>query len=94
MKIRPINGRILVKPLEAQDKTSTGLYIPDTAKEKLHEGEVIAIAKDATDEVIVGDHIIYKEFSGTGVEIEGEDYILLMEDDILAKYAKVDKIPE
>ena len=94
MKIRPINGRILVKPAEGKDKTSSGLYIPDTAKEKLHEAEIIAIAKDATDEVVVGDRVIYKEFSGTEVNIEGEDYVLLTEDDILAKYTTVDKIPE
>jgi chaperonin GroES len=94
MKIKPINGRILVKPLEGKDKTASGIYIPDTAKEKLHEAEVIALAEDATDEVVVGDRLIYKEFSGTEVNIEGEDYILLTEDDILAKYTTIDKIPE
>jgi chaperonin GroES len=94
MKIKPINGRILVKPVEGKDKTSSGIYIPDTAKEKLHEAEVISLAEDATDEVVAGDRIIYKEFSGTEVKIKGEDYILLTEDDILAKYTRVDKIPE
>ena len=94
MELQPINGRILVKPFEAKDKTSGGIYIPDTAKEKLQEGEVIAIAKDATDEVAVGDHVIYKEFAGTEVKIEGQDYVLLTEDDLLAKYEEVDKIPE
>ena len=94
MSLQPINGRILVKSLEAKDKTSGGIYLPDTAKEKLQEGEVVAVAEDATDEVVVGDRIIYKELSGTEVKIEGEDYILLAEDDLLAKYEKVDKIPE
>ena len=94
MKLQPIHGRVLVEPLEAKDKTSGGIYIPDTAKEKLQEGEVIAVAKDATDEVAVGDRVIYKEFGGTEVKIEGQDYILLTEDDLLAKYAAVDKIPE
>jgi len=94
MKLRPINGRILVKPFKAKEKTSSGIYIPDTAKEKLQEGEIIALAEDATDEVVVGDHVIYKEFAGTEVKIEGEDYILLTEDDLLAKYTTVDKIPE
>jgi chaperonin GroES len=94
MKIKPINGRILVKPVEGKDKTSSGIYIPDTAKEKLYEAEVISLAEDATDEVVAGDRIIYKEFSGTEVKIKGEDYILLTEDDILAKYTRVDKIPE
>lgn len=94
MKLQPINGRILVRPLEAEDKTSGGIYLPDTAREKLQEGEVIAVAEDATDEVVVGDRVIYKEPAGTQVKIEGEDYILLGEDDLLAKYEAVDKIPE
>ena len=74
--------------------TLGGIYIPDTAKEKIQEAEVIAVAKDATDEVVVGDYVIYKEFVGTEVKIEGEDHLLLTEDDILAKYVAVDKIPE
>jgi len=94
MKLQPIKGRILVKPFETKDKTSGGIYFPDTAKEKLQEGEVIAVAEDATDEVAVGDHVIYKQFGGTEVKIEEEDYILLTEDDLLAKYEAVDKIPE
>ena len=94
MKIQPINGRILVKSFESEDKTSGGIYLPDTAKEKLQEGKIIAVTEDATDEVAVGDHIIYKELAGTEVKIEEEDYILLTEDDLLAKYEAVDKIPE
>ena len=94
MKLRPIKGRIVVKPLEVKEKTSSGIYLPDTAREKLQEGEVIAMAKDATEEVTVGDRIIYKEFGGTEVKIDDEDYILLTEDDLLAKYEEVDKIPE
>jgi len=93
MKLQPINGRILVKPLESRDRTAGGIYLPDTAKEKLKEARVIAVAEDATDEVAVGDHIIYSELTGTEVKIEGEDYILLGEDDLLAKYEAVDKIP-
>jgi len=94
MKLQPINGRILVKPIEVEEKTSGGIYLPDTAKEKLHQGEVIAVAEDATEEVAVGDRIIYKEFSGTEVKFDEEEYILLIEDDLLAKYEAVDKIPE
>ncbi len=94
MNFRPINGRILVKRLEAKEKRSSGIYIPDTVKEKLHEAEVIAIAKDSTDEVVVGDRVIYKEFSGTEVKLEEEDYVLLTEDDLLAKYETLDEIPE
>ena len=94
MKLNPINGRVVVKPLEAKEKTSGGIYVPDTAKEKLQEGEVVAVADDATDEVAVGDHVIYKEFGGKEVKIEGEDYVVLTEDDLLAKYEAADRIPE
>ena len=94
MNLEPIKGRILVKPVESKETTAGGIFIPDTAKEKLYEAEIIAKAEDATDEVIVGDHVIYKEFGGTKVKFEGEDYILLGEDDLLAKYETVDEIPE
>ena len=94
MNLQPMNGRVLVKPLEAQEKTAGGIYIPDTAKERLQEGNVVAVAEDATDEVAVGDRVIYKEFGGTEVRVEGEDYILFTEDDLLAKYVAVDEIPE
>ena len=94
MKLRPINGRVLVKPFKAKEKTAGGLYLPDTAKERLREGEVVAMAKDATDEVVVGDHLIYKEYGGTEVKIDGEDYILMTEEDLLAKHVAVDKIPD
>lgn len=94
MNLRPINGHILVKPVEIEEKTSGGIYIPDTAKERPREAEIIAIAKDATDEVVVGDRVIYKEFGGTEIKLDGEDYILITADDLLAKYEAVDKIPE
>jgi chaperonin GroES len=94
MKLQPINGRILIKPIEAKKRTSSGIYLPDTAKEKVKEGEVIAVADDATEEVAVSNRIIYREFSGTKVKFEGEDYVLLSDDDLLAKYEEVDKIPE
>jgi chaperonin GroES len=94
MKLRPINGHIIVNPLKSKEKTSSGIYIPETAQEKVQEGNVIAVAKDATDEVTIGDHIIYKEFSGTEIKLEDKIYILLTEEDILAKYEELDKIPE
>jgi len=94
MKLRPINGRIVVKPSKAKEKTEGGIFLPDTAKDKLSEGEVIAVAGDATEEVVVGDYVIYKEFGGTEVKLNDENYILLTEDDLLAKYEAVDKIPE
>jgi len=95
MKINPINGRVVVKPVEGKDKTPGGIYIPETAKEKqLNEGKVIAVAEDATDEVAVGDHVVYKEFGGTQIEVGGEDLVLLTEDDLVGKYEEADSIPE
>ena len=94
MKLKPVNGRVVVKPFEAKEKSTGGIYVPDTAKEKLQEGEVIAAAEDATDEVAVGDRVIYKEFGGKEVKMEGEDYVILTEDDLLAKYEAADSIPE
>jgi len=94
MKLHPINGRILVKPLEAEEKTAGGIYLPDSAKKTVHEGEVVATADDASEEVALGNRVIYTEFGGTKVKFEGEEYYLLSEDDLLAKYEEVDKIPE
>jgi len=94
MKLVPIKGRILIKPIKAKEMTSSGIYLPDTSEKKDKEGKVIAIAEDATEEVAIGDRVIYKEFSGTEVKFEGENYILLNEDDLLVKYIELDKIPE
>jgi chaperonin GroES len=94
MKIEPIKGRILVKPIKAREKSPQGIYLPDTSQKKLNEGEVIAIAEDATEEIAVGDHVIFNEFSGTELKFEGEKYILLDQEDLLVKYIELDKIPE
>ena len=94
MKIRPINGRVLVKPLEAAGKTAGGIHLPDSAKEKPQEGKVVAVAEDATEEVVVGDRVIYKQFSGTEVTVNGEEHVLLLSEDLLVKYVAADEIPE
>ena len=94
MATRPINGHVLVKHLEANEQTAGGIYLPDTARERLHEGEVVAVAEDATEEVAVGDRVIYKELSGTEIKLDTEDYILLSSEDLLAKYFAADVIPE
>lgn len=94
MKIIPINGQILLKPSEPTEKTTEGIYLPESGLEKPQEGEVIAVADDATEEVAVGDRVIYKKFSGTEVSLEGEDYLLIPSEDLLVKYVAVDEIPE
>ena len=94
MKIRPMNGRVVVRPVKASEETKGGIIIPDTAKEKPREGEIIAVADDATEEVAVGDRVIYKEFGGTEVRVEDQKLVLLETDDLLVKYMATDRIPE
>ena len=94
MAAKPINGHVLVKALEANQQTAGGIYLPDTARETLHEGEVVAVAEDATEEVAVGDRVIYKDLSGTEIKLDRQDYVLLSSEDLLAKYFAADEIPE
>ena len=93
MKIVPINAHVLVEPLEAADQTAGGIHLPDNAKEQRREGKVAAVAEDAIEEVAVGDQVIYKDFGGTEVNVEGEDYVLLTTEDLLVKYVATDEIP-
>jgi len=91
MKIRPLNDRILVKRLEEEEKTAGGIIIPDSAKEKPAEGEIIAIGpgklNDAGKRVAVdlkaGDRVLFSKYGGTDVKLDGEDYLIMREDDIL-----------
>jgi len=91
MNIRPLNDRILVKRLESEDKTAGGLFIPDSAKEKPAEGEIVAVGPGKmTDkgervamDVKTGDRVLFSKYGGTDVKIEGEDYLIMREDDIL-----------
>lgn len=85
--IKPLADRVLVEPKEAETKTASGLYIPDTAKEKPQEGKVIATGpgkKDEPMEVKVGDEVIYGKYAGTEVTVEGKKYLIVKQSDILA----------
>ena len=92
MTIRPLHDRILVKRLEEMEKTAGGLYIPDTAKEKPVEGRVIAVGSgklldDGTvrkPDVKAGDKVLFAKYSGSEVRIDGEEHLILREDDLLA----------
>ena len=92
MKVRPLNDRILVKRLEEEEKTKGGIIIPDSAKEKPAEGKVIAVGKGKVNEkgdrikmdVKVGDRVLFSKYGGTDVNIDGEDHLIMREDDILA----------
>lgn len=91
MKLHPLEDRIVVKPIEAEEKTKSGIVLPDTAKEKPMQGEVIAVGpgryedgKRVPMDVKVGDRVIYSKYGGTEVKIEGEEYIILSLRDVLA----------
>ena len=91
MKFRPLHDRVVVKRIEAEQKTAGGIIIPDTAKEKPQEGEVVAVGpgrltedgKRITPEVKKGDRILIGKYSGTDVKIEGTEYVILREDEVL-----------
>lgn len=96
MKIKPLHDRILVKSLEEEEKTKGGIIIPDSAKEKPMEGEVIAVGagKVADDgkripmDVKAGDRVLYNKYGGTEVKIEGVEHLIMREDDVLGIIAK------
>ena len=91
MKFRPLHDRVVVRRIDAEEKTKGGIIIPDTAKEKPQEGEVIAVGPGARDEtgkvnpldVQVGDRILFGKWSGTEVRLDGEDLLIMKESDIM-----------
>ncbi len=87
MNIKPLGDRVLVKPAPAEEKTVSGIIIPDTAKEKPLKGEVLAVGKGTKDEVMevsVGDQVLYGKYAGTELELDGVDYLIMRQSDILA----------
>ncbi|MHC1703792.1 MAG: co-chaperone GroES [Tenuifilaceae bacterium] len=87
VKIKPLADRVLVLPMEAEEKTASGIYIPDTAKEKPQKGTVIAVGsgtKDVTMEVKVKDVVLYGKYAGTEINVGGKDYLMMKQSDILA----------
>lgn len=84
MKVNPLNDRLLVKPVDAAEKTSGGIFIPATAQEKTQEAVVVAIGDSEDIKVKVKDRIIHDKYAGTNLTIEGEEHIIIKADDILA----------
>lgn len=87
LNIKPLADRVLIEPLAAETKTASGLYIPDSAKEKPQQGTVVAIGKGTKDDPItvkVGDVVLYGKFSGTELRLDGNDYLIMRESDIFA----------
>ena len=97
MSLKPLEDRIIVKPGDAEETTASGLVIPDTAKEKPQQGEVLAVGpgrrSEQTGEIIplgieVGDTVVYSKYGGTEISLDGDDYLILNARDVLAKVGK------
>ena len=91
MKIKPLADRVLIEPAEAEQKTASGIIIPDTAKEKPQRGKVVAVGKGTKDHemtVKVGDNVLYGKYSGTEIELDGTKYLMMRQSDVLAVIEK------
>ncbi|MBR2886603.1 MAG: co-chaperone GroES [Bacteroidales bacterium] len=87
LNIKPLGTRVVVKVQEAENKTKSGIYIPDSAKEKPQRGEIVAVGKGTKDEAMelkAGDIVLYGKYAGTSIEIDGEDYLIMNQSDVLA----------
>lgn len=92
MTLKPLGDRVVVKPIEQEETTAGGIFIPDTAKERPQEGEVVAVGEGkllengerVAPEVSVGNRVLYAKYGGTEVKVDGTDYLILRESDILA----------
>ena len=87
MKVKPLSDRVLILPNPAEEKTAGGLIIPDTAKEKPQQGKIIAVGpgkKDEPMELKVGDDVLYGKYAGTAVTLDGKDYMIMRQDDVVA----------
>ena len=87
LNIKPLSDRVLIEPVAAETKTASGIFIPDTAKEKPQKGTVVAVGKGTKDHemtVKIGDSVLYGKYAGTELKLEGKDYLIMREDDILA----------
>ena len=93
MKLKPLGDRLIVKAVEEEEKTASGLVLPDTAKEKPQKGKVLAVGDGKTDDngnripldVAEGDTVLYSKYGGTEIKVEGEELLVLRESDVLAK---------
>lgn len=87
LNVTPLHDRVIVKPAAAEEKTAGGIIIPDTAKEKPQQGKVVAVGpgtKDNTMTLKVGDNVIYGKYAGTEFHLDGKDYMIMRESDVIA----------
>ncbi|HKJ92716.1 MAG TPA: co-chaperone GroES [Longimicrobiales bacterium] len=92
MNVQPLNDFILVQPVEADDKTASGLYVPDVAREAPVEGTVLAVAAGVDNGVVVGDRVVFKRFAGEELHVNGDTLKLVAVADLLARYVEADAI--
>jgi chaperonin GroES len=92
MKLKPLGDRLLVRPVEEEEKTASGIVLPDTAKEKPQKGKVLAVGDGKLEDgkripldVAEGDEVLYSKYGGTDIVVDGEDLLVLRESDVLAK---------
>ncbi len=85
LKIQPMGARVLIQPLEQEGKTSSGLYLPDTAKEKPQTGLVVAVGDDEDIKLKVNDKVLFAKYTGTEFKMDGKEYLLMECGDVLAK---------
>jgi chaperonin GroES len=85
IKIEPLGARVVIKPLEQETKTASGLLIPESAKEKPQTGQVVAMGDDEDIKLEVGDRILFAKYTGTEFKLDGQDYLLMEYSDILAR---------
>ena len=88
MNLKPLGDRIVVEPIEQEEQTALGIFLPETAKEKPQQGKVIAAGpgarKDTGERIKVGDKVLYARYAGTNVKLDGKEYLILKESDVLA----------
>jgi chaperonin GroES len=87
LNIKPLSDRVLIEPVAAETQTASGIFIPDTAKEKPQKGKVVAVGngnKDHAMTVKVGDTVLYEKYAGTELKLEGKDYLIMSENKVLA----------
>ncbi len=87
LNIKPLGTRVVVKVQEAETKTKSGIYIPDSAKEKPQRGEIVAVGNGTKDEAMelkAGDVVLYGKYAGTKIELDGEEYLIMNQSDVLA----------
>ena len=96
MKLKPLGDRLIIKVVEEEETTASGIVLPDTAKEKPQKGKVVAVGKGRVDDngkrialdVEEGDEVLYSKYGGTEIKVEGEELLVLRESDVLAKVSK------